>query len=589
MRILRWLWYLIVGAFALVGAFVVLSIVGLALLWRDITLPSEPMPDTAVLQLDLREPIVEAEPLKLPVIGPIERRLAMHELIDGIYAAAEDERVTGLLARINGTPLGLAQIEEIRTAIAAFRGTGKPAVAFAETFGEGGDGTLEYYLASAFGEVWLQPSGEVAMTGLRLEMPFLRSMLADLGIRAEFSAREDYKSAADMFVRDQMSPAHRRNLEMLVRSWMTQIAGDIATARGLEPGEVQDLIDRAPLSADVAEEAGLIDRQGYRDDAERSVRDAGADAPFYAFEDYARQVDPPADAPAVALLYGFGPIHLGEGSGDGFSTSDMGADTIVAALRQARETEDIVAVVLRLDSPGGSYVASDTIWQEVRRTREAGLPVVVSMGNVAASGGYFIAAPADAIVADRTTITGSIGVLSGKFVLEGLWADLDIGWDGVGFGANADMYSPNQPFTEAQWLKLEETLDRIYEDFLQRVADGRGMERNAVRDVAQGQIWTGSDALERGLVDELGGLRTAISVALEAAGYSREIDYRLVPVRGEEIEFDGMLGDIEAGIAALHDAARLMSKIGAWLETGETVTGGPALRFDPPAPAPTQP
>ena len=583
MRILRWLWYLVVGAFALVGAVLIFTIVGLALLWRDFTLPSEPMPETAVLQLDLREEIVEADPLSLPLIGPIEPQLAMHQLIDGIHAAAADDRVTGLIARVSGTQLGIAQIEEIRTAIAEFRESGKPTIAYTETFGEGGDGTLDYYLASAFDEVWMQPSGEIAMTGLRLEMPFLRSMLADLGIRAEFAAREDYKSAADMFVRDEMSPAHRRNLEALLRSWMTQITGDIAAARGLEAGDVQDLIDKAPLAADVAVEAGLIDTLGYRDEAERSVRADAADASLYPFMDYALQVEAPEDAALVALVHGVGPIHLGEASGDGFSASDMGSDSIVAALRQARDTEDVVAIVLRLDSPGGSYVASDTIWQEVRRTREAGIPIVVSMGNVAASGGYFVAAPADAIVADRATITGSIGVLSGKFVLEGLWADLDIGWDGVGFGANSDMYSPNQPFTEAQWLKLDETLDRIYEDFLLRVADGRGMERDAVREVAQGQIWSGTDALERGLVDELGGLRTAIAVALEKAGYARTADYRLVTVDGYDIEFDGMVGEIEASIAALRDAAKLLSKVSAWVDAGESMNSGPVLLSDPTA------
>lgn len=581
MRILRWLWYLFVGAFALVGAVLIVTIVGLALLWRDFTLPSEPMPETAVLQLDLREEIVEADPLSLPLIGPLEQQLSMHQLIDSIHAAAADDRVTGLIARVSGTRLGIAQIEEIRAAIDEFRESGKPTIAYAETFGEGGDGTLDYYLASAFDEVWLQPSGEVAITGLQLEMPFLRSMLADLGIRAEFAAREDYKSAADMFVRDEMSPAHRRNLEALVRSWMAQITGDIAAARGLEAGEVQDLIDQAPLAADVALNAGLIDTLGYRDEAERSIRAGAADASFYPFMDYALQVEAPEDAPVVALVHGVGPIHLGEGSGDGFSASDMGSDSIVAALRQARDTEGAVAIVLRLDSPGGSYVASDTIWQEVRRTREAGIPIVASMGNVAASGGYFVAAPADAIVADRATITGSIGVLSGKFVLEGLWADLDIGWDGVGFGANADMYSPNQPFTEAQWLKLDETLDRIYEDFLLRVADGRGMERDAVREVAQGQIWSGTDALERGLVDELGGLRAAIAVALEKAGYARTDDYRLVTVDGYDIEFDGMIGEIEAGIAALRDAAKLLSKVNAWVDAGEAVNSGPTLQVDP--------
>jgi protease-4 len=581
MRLLRWLWFVLLGLFAVIGAFAVLWIVGLALLWRDFTLPAEPVPESAVLQLDLREPVVEADPIRFPLIGALEQRITMRELVDGIHAAARDERIAGLIARVNGAQLGLAQIEEIRAAIAAFRESGKPAVAYAETFGEGGDGTLDYYLASAFGEIWLQPSGELGVTGLRIEMPFMRTLLADLGIRAEFAAREEYKSAVDIFTRDEMSPAQRSNLEVLLRSWMNQILGDVAAARGIETGEVQDLIDRAPLSAGAAEQAGLIDRRGYRDDAERSIREATDDATLYSFEDYARFVEPPDDAPVVALVYGVGPIHLGEGSGDGLSASDMGADSVVAALRQARETEDAVAVVLRLDSPGGSYVASDAIWREVARTKEAGLPIVVSMGNVAASGGYFVAAPASAIVADRGTVTGSIGVLSGKFVLDGLWADLGIGWDGVGFGANSDMQSPHQPFTEAQWLKLEETLDRIYDDFLQRVADGRGLDRDTVRAVAQGQIWSGSDALEQGLVDEIGGLRKAVSVALEAGGYAPDIEYRLVPVSGDEIEFDGMIGEIEASLRALRQGARLLSRIEAYLDVGGAMSEGPNLRLDP--------
>jgi protease-4 len=581
MRALRWLWFGILGLFALLGLMVALSFVGFALIWRDFTVPPEPVPAGAILQLDFRTAIVEADPIRFPFVGALETQLTLRELIEALHAAAEDERVVGVIARVNGARLGLAQIEEIREAVAAFRQSGKPALAFAETFGEGGNGTLDYYLASAFDEIWVQPSAELGITGLRIEMPFLRSLLIDLGIQPEFAAREDYKSAADMFLRDEMSPAQRRNLEALMRSWMAQLVGDIAVARGLDVANVEDLIDRAPLSADAAMHAGLVDGLAYRDAIERTIRDRAEDSALYAFEDYAVQLEPDDGAAKIALVYGVGPIHLGKGTGDGFGASDMGADTVVAALRQARETEDVVAVVLRLDSPGGSYVASDAIWREVERTRETGLPIVVSMGNVAASGGYFVAAAASAIVADRGTITGSIGVVSGKFALDGLWADIGVRWDGVGFGANSDMQSPHRPFTEAQWLKLEETLDRIYDDFLQRVATGRGLDRDAVRAVAQGQIWSGSDALAHGLVDEIGGLHRAVAVALEQAGYAPESPYELVPVRGEDVGLDGMLGDLEATLRSLREFARTVSKISAFIEAGGALVDGPALLADP--------
>jgi len=581
MRVLRWFFFAIVGLFAALGALVAIAIVGMALLWNQFSAPSKPVPETAILQLDLRTPIVEADPFRFPFVGALETQLTLREIIEGLERAGSDERIKGVIARVGGTQLGLAQIEELRTAIARFRETGKPAIAFAETFGEAGNGTLDYYLASAFDEIWLQPSGDVGITGLRIEMPFMRTLLADLGIEAEFAAREDYKSAADMFTRDDMSTANRRNLEMLMRSWMTQIVGDIADAREINYAEVQDLIDRAPISAEEAESTGLIDGIGYLDAAEYSVRERGGHATLYEFADFAQQEAAPADGPVVALVYGVGPIHLGKGS-SGFEVTDMGADTLVAALRRAQETKDVVAIVLRIDSPGGSYVASDAIWKEVWRTRESGIPIVVSMGNVAASGGYFIAAPATAIVADRATVTGSIGVLSGKFSLDRLWDDIGVSWDGIGFGAHSDMYSPHQPFTEAQRAKLEETLDRIYGDFLDRVADGRGLDRDAVQEAAQGQVWSGTDALTRGLVDELGGLRTAIAVALENAGYAREASYRLVTVTGDESQFGGIFGDIEAGVAAFRDFTRAMAKLSAFIDGNGAA--GPTLLPAPPEP-----
>ncbi|MDZ4736244.1 MAG: signal peptide peptidase SppA [Rhodospirillaceae bacterium] len=582
MRLLRWIGYVIVGLFATVGALLVVAVVGAALAWRNFMGPTEPVPDRAVLQADLRAGIVETEPYYVPLISDFDRSLTLRDLIETLHAAADDERVAGLIVRVNGSKLSLAQIQELRDAVAAFRAGGKRAVAFAETFGETGSGTLDYYLASAFDEVWLQPSGELDITGILIEQPFMRELLTDLGVVPEFAAREDYKSAVEMFTRDSMSPAHRRNLEQLLRSWMDQIAGDIAADRALDSSAVQDLIDRAPHSAAAAIEAGLVDGLAYSDEIEAAaIEQAGDRAAVYDLADYAWQMEAPADALPVALVYGVGAIHLGTGESGFGGSGNIDADVLVDALRKARAVEDVAAVVLRVDSPGGSYVASDTIWREVERTREAGIPVVVSMGNVAASGGYFIAAPASAIVADPATVTGSIGVVSGKFVLDDLWAEIGIDWDAIGFGANAGIFSPNRPFTEPQWQQLNETLDRIYADFLQRVAEGRDLDAAAVRASAQGQIWSGEDALERGLIDELGGLHRAIEVALEEGGHSPDASYDLIVVRGDRFGVDSTFEESASLWADLRSATTLIAEFSRWLAIRQQLSNGPALLADP--------
>jgi protease-4 len=582
MRLLRWIGYGIVGLLASVGALLVIAVVGTALAWRSFVGPTEPVPDRAVLRLDLRAGIVEVEPFYIPLIGDFDRSFSLRELVETIHAAAGDQRIAALVVRVNGSGLGIAQIQEFRDAIAAFRATGKRAVAFAETFGENGNGTLDYYAASAFGEIWLQPTGEIDITGIWVEQPFMRELLTDLGILPEFAAREDYKSAVEMFTRDSMSPAHRRNLEQLVRSWMDQIAGDIADGRAMDGVIVQDLIDRAPHGAVAALDAGLIDGLAYRDEIESEVRDrAGEGAQFYNLADYAWYIDTPDNAQPIALVYGTGAIQLGAGDRGFGGSNAMDADNIVAAIRAAREVADVAAIVLRIDSPGGSYVASDTIWREVERTRAEGIPIVVSMGNVAASGGYFIAAPASVIVADRATVTGSIGVVSGKFVLDELWADIGVDWDAIGFGANAGYHSPNRPFTDQQWQQLEATLDRIYDDFMQRVADGRGLDRDTVRAVAQGQIWSGADALEHGLIDELGGLHRAIEVALEEAGHAADTPYELIIVRGRSFGIDDTFEESASLWADLRTATTLVAEFSRWLAIRQQVTDGPALLADP--------
>ncbi len=318
-----------------------------------------------------------------------------------------------------------------------------------------------------------------------------------------------------------MPAPQRENMQQLVDSWLQQVTRDIGESRRMADADVQGLVDRGPYLADQALSLKLIDKLGYRDQADEAAKlRVGAAAETMSLADYADVLpEPPSDATRIALIYGLGDIEVGGGDDNGLlGRTAMRSGTIRAALSKAIDDAGIKAIVLRIDSPGGSYVASDTIWREVERAREKNKPLFVSMGNVAASGGYMIAAPARAIIADPGTLTGSIGVFGGKLVLRGLWDLLGVHWDGVRAGANADIDSVNTPLSAAGWQHLEASLDFVYADFMKRVAAGRKLTPEATRTVAKGQIWTGADARERGLVDELGGLATAMRLARNAAG-----------------------------------------------------------------------
>jgi protease-4 len=263
----------------------------------------------------------------------------------------------------------------------------------------------------------------------------------------------------------------------------------------------------------------------------------------------------------------------------------MGADTVARAIRDAVEDDEVKAILFRIDSPGGSYVAADVIWREVRRAREQEVPVIVTMSNMAASGGYFVAAPAHRIVAQPASVTGSIGVVGGKLVLSGLWDKLGIAWDGVKAGANADLWSANRDFSEAGWANLQDSLDRTYADFTGKVAEGRGLALGEVRAVAKGQVWTGRDAKARGLVDELGGYATALALAREAAGIAPEapLELRIFPKRRGPFEAlieDALAGELESpGIAALaRGLARVMRALAPLVEALETLGADPRSR-----------
>ncbi|HEV7761646.1 MAG TPA: signal peptide peptidase SppA [Acidimicrobiales bacterium] len=518
-----------------------------------------------ILELDLTEPLVDSAPHDPLSAVMARRRTSLRTVLDGLHRAGGDPRVRALVVKLGGprAPLALARAQELRDAVTAFRaagaGTGKLTVAWAETFGELGRGSVPYYLATAFDEIWLQPSGEVGLTGVASEMPFLHDALDKLGITPQVAARHEYKSAASMFTDQELTPANREATERLVASIMDQLVDGVAAGRGIDAEAVRALVERAPLLADDALEAGLVDHLGYRDEVYAAVRDqvdrvdqgdgdgdgkgAGHDGDasllYVARYQKSKQLElaelsqrltrASSHRPKLALVPVTGAIHLGKSGRQPFARESTGSDTVAAALRAATADDDVRAIVLRISSPGGSYVASDTIWRQVALAREAGKPVVASMADVAASGGYYVAMGADAIVAQPATITGSIGVLAGKPVVDRLAARLGVGRGVVAGSSSALMLSPFQPFTDDEWQRLDTWLDHIYADFVTKAAAGRGLSYDRLHELARGRVWTGADAHEHGLVDELGGLDTAVALAKERAGLAEGDETDLVP------------------------------------------------------------
>ena len=515
------------------------------------------VPNGCVLEFSLRSVPPETtgfDPLAIITGGG--RPLALREAVAALHRAADDPRVAGLIARVQLEASPAAAVQELREAIAAFSAV-KPSLAWAETY----PGTLSYYLASAFGEVWMQPSGTVGLIGFASNATFLRDALHKAGIEAEFVAKGEYKSAANLFTEGGFTDSHREAVTRMLESLQGQVWQAIGESRNIDPGTLDALADRAPLLRDEAVASGLLDRIGFRDEAHARIAElvgvedvspesvSSEDKPprlnltRYAGSSRPR-LGPPVPSvpgrkpkPTLAIVTLEGPIVNGRG-GPQFlpiGNSSAGGDTIAAALREAAADDSVSAIVLRVESPGGSVTASETIWREVTRARDRGKPVVVSMGSVAASGGYYVAMAADAIVANAATITGSIGVITGKLVVRDLKERLGVASDAVRTNANADAWSIDTPFTPEQRAHREAEADLFYADFVERVAQGRNLTTEAVDAVARGRIWTGADALERGLVDELGGLRTAVRRAKVLAGLDEDTEVRVVSFPGSSL------------------------------------------------------
>lgn len=490
-----------------------------------------------VLELDLTEGVADEAPSD-PVSQIVNRRRQHYlDILEGIRRGARDPQVAALIVRVDARSLGFAKVQELRHTVADFRAAGKPAVAWADSFGETGEGNLPYYLACAFSRVVMAPTGVLGLTGLMMRSTFVKGALDKLDVTYEVGARHEYKNALNSVTETGYTEAQREASDRIVTSLGDQVAEAVARARGLTTAQVRALVSRGPFLAREAVEEGLVDRLAYRDEVyselldqvreqagpEEGARRRGEPRLRFVTRYNRRRTQTPlprtgGEHDYIALISASGTISLGRTRRSPLGGGTvMGSDTVAAAFRSARRDPRVKAVVFRVDSRGGSPAASDAIRRESQLTSEAGIPVVSTMGDVAGSGGYYVTLGSDAVVAQPGTLTGSIGVLTGKPVLGALLRRYGVTSDSVRTGDHAGMFDTERPFTESEWERVNALLDEIYEDFTGKVARARKMTREQVDEVARGRVWTGRDAHERGLVDELGGLDKAVRLARERA------------------------------------------------------------------------
>ena len=488
------------------------------------------VPSKTILEVNLDAQMIEEAPDSPVARYMLSDRPRVRNIVDALDRGAQDDRVVGLVATISSVPMGMAEAQEVRDAVFRFRARKKFAVAYSETFGEFGPGNGAYYMATAFDQIYLQPSGDVGLTGLMIETQFMKGTLDKLGVKFHGDHRYEYKNALNIYTETKYTEAHKEANSKVMNSWWSQMKRGICEARHIDPAQFDALVDKGPFLGKEALDAKLVDGMAYRDEVYGQVKQkAGDGAELLYLDQYLYRAGHPHDSgKTVALIFGVGQVMRGPSNFNPVNGSvTMGSETVASAFRAAIDNKDVKAILFRVDSPGGSYVASDTIYREVLRARKAGKPVIVSMGNLAGSGGYFVAMGADKIVAEPGTITASIGVLGGKMYAAGFWDKLGLSHDEIHTSQNATMFTTTHDYNDTEWKRFEAWLDRVYSDFTSKVAEGRGLPKEKVLEIAKGRIWTGEDAKAIGLVDELGGFDTAVQLVKKAIHVSDSDDIKL--------------------------------------------------------------
>ncbi|MFN7143300.1 MAG: signal peptide peptidase SppA, partial [Myxococcota bacterium] len=469
------------------------------------------------------------------VVDPKDFPPLVTEVAANIRRAAKDDRIQGLYLEVGSIGAGWAATQEIRDAVADFSASGKPCHAYGETFDN-----KAYYLASACENVYIAPAGLMLLNGFEVTTEYYAGTLEKIGVKSNFEHVGDYKSAVEPFERTGPSEAAALATNEMLDSLYEQLVAGISKGRGMDTEQVRALVNDPPITPEAALAAGLVDGLKYRDEVREGI--AGEERTDLA--DYREASSPLGASRSIAIVHAEGQIISGESGSPVFGGAMVGDRTLAELFEEVREDEDVAAVVLRVNSPGGSGLASDAIWHEIKRTREAGKPVVVSMGDYAASGGYYIAAAADAIVAQPGTLTGSIGVFGGKMNLAGLYDKLGITFHTWQRGQLAGMLSSTRDFSDVERAKFRQFLEGFYDVFLTRVADGRGMTKEEVHQVAQGRVWTGAQAKERKLVDELGGVDVAIAKARTLAGVPEDEELGILRLPKRRTFLDELLEDL---------------------------------------------
>ena len=518
----------LVYSFAIFGLLFVLILIGvLSIMSPKIKIMG--VPEKAVLEIDFNKNYKESRSDDFFAEFTGDSSFSVFDLVRAINLASDDDRIKAIKANINVSSMGLAQMQDLATAINNFKARGKQTYIYSSSIGGFGGGSKEYYLASHFNQIWLQPSAEIGVTGVNIEVPFFKDVFEKIGVEPEFYTRYEYKTAINSLISSEFSEEYRQELNKMGEGIYEQLVLGIAKNRNLTIEEVKEQVNNAPLWADDALKAKLADKIGYVQDLNNYL-EKEYEAQFVNIDDYMsgiKEVDQ-KDLPMVAFMVLDGVIEDGLSSNNPLNEAVVGSNSVLAQIDELKKQENLKALVLRINSPGGSYTASDEIRYAIENLKkEKNIPVVVSMSEYAASGGYFIATAADYIVAEPATLTGSIGVLGGKVVLEKLWKKLNINWGEVSFGENASILSINHKFSENEKKIFNASLDKIYQDFTTKVMKSRNFDEEKINKVARGRVWLGKDAYTLGLVDALGGIDVALIKAKTLAQIGTNSEFLL--------------------------------------------------------------
>jgi protease-4 len=490
----------------------------------------KPLSQDSVLTLTLNGPYVEhrdSSGLEAFMLG---QNASLYDITRALYQGAQDPKIKGLLLRIDTPLLGMAQIQELRDALLAFKKAGKSSWCYTDTFGELSSGTSFYYLATACNEIWVQPLGALNLTGLNAEVPFAKETLEKLAVKPELIQRKEYKSFVEMYTHKDFSEPSREAHQAVLDSILGQLVEGIAKERKLPHDQVRQLIAEGPYLGEAAKAAKLIDHIASYQQLKPAIEEKlGKSTAFTSLGSYLETLSEEKKGSKIALIFGSGIIQR-DGGDSSFSGTIIGANATHKAFQSAISDTDVKAIVYRVNSQGGSPIASETIYSIIQYAKEqAKKPVIISMSDAAASGGYWISVAGSKIVAQPATLTGSIGVFGGKMVLSGLFEKLGLKWNHISTSENAMIWSPNESYTPSQWMKVNQWIDQIYEAFTARVAKARKLTPLQVEKVARGRVWTGEQALALGLVDQLGGLQSAFDLARKEANLAPDTPVVIYP------------------------------------------------------------